>query len=231
MHLSPVALAKVATRFARQDCVSWEDLVSSAAEVVFFGSRAAGVNTSFSDLDVLFIGPSNRRVSRHLDMIWRDRRECESPNWLRSELATHVARYGVWVVGEGHWRTEVRVGERAIIQKARRIAKLAESLNTYWPKLHPDFRHKYLMMIRREGQRLTILLEGNAVPPTPLLDQGWNLHDVTIKRWMYAMRSVATGELCSRNRLLRTAHAATLPASALSALLKQDSLQLALYRK
>jgi predicted nucleotidyltransferase len=194
-------LVTVAERLAARDDVLLERMLSPAVEIVFFGSRAQGVNSRSSDLDVLCIGRGQRLKSAHLDIIWKRQDEAESVDWLSSELAGHIAEYGVWFLGRGDWRGDVRIGELAVNQKEQRIIRLSESLHTHWSKLHLDFQQKYLTIIRREVQRLEILRQGSAVPPTPLLDERWRSDQNSASDWSAALRRIKPPELSARARL------------------------------
>src|SRR5713101_294620 len=158
----------------------YDELVSEACEVVIFGSRAAGVHKPSSDLDVLFITPHKRRISAaSLDCVLLFPEEVEHPFWLGSELASHVAAYGKWMKGADEGRNRVRISDRAIARKQRRVASVAENATRRWSRLHPVFHTKYVVTIRRELQRLDLLLDRVAVPPTPTLDSMWSAGQVS----------------------------------------------------
>jgi hypothetical protein len=199
-------LAATARLCAGLDQVRWDDVLNAAAEIVVFGSRAAGVNSASSDLDVLCIGEGKRRKSGHLDLIWKPERERDSQAWLSSELAGHVAKFGIWISGDDSWRGEVKTGADAARHKENRILNLAAGLDAHWNRLHPDFRMKYLVSLRREIQRLIVLREREAVPPTPLLDQAWEAGDTVVKDWLEAARDIRTGDRVAADRLVRIAN-------------------------
>ena len=48
------------------------------------------------------------------------------------------------------------------------------ALPRVWDRLHNGFRETYATKVRRETQRLILLENGVAVPPTLVLDQHWN---------------------------------------------------------
>ena len=148
-----------------------ESEFQDASEIVAFGSRAAGVSTDASDLDVLVIGSLSRRTKRlGLDLVRIASREISTPEWLSSELATHISMYGVWLKGSGLWRDRVSVDTRTVATKTRRLLSLIRATEIYWAQLHPSIRRKYKTTLRREFQRLDLLLGGEAIPPTPMLD-------------------------------------------------------------
>ena len=207
MSHSPKAadLAALAQVYAAIDQLHWDDVLESAAEIVVFGSRAAGVNSASSDLDVLCIGDGTRHKFPHLDLIWTPERERDSQAWLSSELAGHIARYGIWIAGAGSWREGVKTGADAVRHKESRILNLAAGLAAHWSRLHPDFRVKYLISLRREIQRLMVLREGEAVPPTPLLDKAWQAGGAGLKTWLQAARDIRSADGAAADRLVRIA--------------------------
>ena len=154
--------------------LSWADVSRSASEIIAFGSRAAGVNRKASDLDVLFVGDGVRRMKGFgLDVVCISSVELASPNWLDSELAGHISKYGIWLKGSGQWRNQVFIGSEAESKKERRLVSLVRSVKRSWPRLHPAFQFKYRLTIRRELQRLTLLRAAVPIPPTPVLDADW----------------------------------------------------------
>lgn len=149
-------------------------LIEKASEVVVFGSRAAGVHTSSSDLDLLFVTDWKKRIDvPGLDCVVLNRQEVEDSFWLGSELASHVAHYGKWIKGTGGWRDSVRISERAMARKQHRVTALIRNATQRWPQLHPVFRIKYAVMTRRELQRLELLMKRLPIPPTAILDAEW----------------------------------------------------------
>jgi hypothetical protein len=109
-----------------------------------------------------------------MDLVVRTEKELLSPDWLKSELAGHIAVYGRWLQGVGGWRARalelVRESNDAAEAKQRRVDRLASGLRKYWDRLTPDFRRRNLITLRREKQRFELLRSGFAVPPTRLLD-------------------------------------------------------------
>jgi predicted nucleotidyltransferase len=151
-----------------------DNLFSSANELVIFGSRAAGVNSPTSDIDVLIV--SNQKSRVHfcgVDIVMLNRADIESREWLRSELASHVSQYGKWLKGDGSWRSATSLSDYAAARKKYRIAARLRALHHAWPRLHSIFQIKHATTIRRELQRLSLLLQRTAIPPTPLLDEAW----------------------------------------------------------
>ena len=151
-----------------------EMLLSGASQIVVFGSFAAGLNVPLSDLDVVCIGNGTRLKNRFLDLCWvSDENVCKY-EWLGSELAGHVAKYGVWLNGPDDWRGATFTSNAAIERKRRRILSLARTVSRLWERLHPIFRAQYDVTIRRELQRLKMLEAGISIPPTRVLDETWD---------------------------------------------------------
>lgn len=162
------------TRDCEYDRRIFDDLMSEADEVVIFGSRAAGVHSSSSDLDLLIITPKRRRlVAAGLDCVLLTPEEVNDSFWLGSELASHVAAYGRWAKGAGEWRSNVQLSDRAITRKRKRVSSVLRNVAQRWSRLHPIFQLKYRTTLRRELQRLKLLEVGFPIPPTPMLDSEW----------------------------------------------------------
>ena len=142
-------------------------------ELVVFGSYAAGLNTAQSDIDVLCVGNGRRLKSHSLDLLWVSEDELDTNRWLGSELAGHISAYGIWVRGDGLWRNSVFGGAHAIERKRRRIISLSKTAVNFWSRLHSTFQGQYDISIRRELQRLELLLNGTQIPPTKVLDDKW----------------------------------------------------------
>lgn len=154
----------------RRDLVHLE----SAQEIVIFGSYATGLHTRESDIDVLCIGNGPRLKSHSLDLLWVPKNNLDSDKWLGSELAGHITKYGVWVRGDGVWRSSVFSGAYAIERKRRRIVSLSRTATRFWSGLHSIFQDQYDTSIRRELQRLALLLNNVQIPPTKVLDDEWD---------------------------------------------------------
>jgi hypothetical protein len=156
-------------------------LLNRAVEIVVFGSYAAGLQATESDVDVLCVGNGPRLKSRSLDLSWVSEKNICEDCWLGSELAGHVAEYGVWLRGSGSWRAHVFGGAHATERKRKRIISLSRTVTRLWDRLHPIFRAQYNITIRRELQRLALLQAQIHIPPTRVLDDEWyrkNSHDL-----------------------------------------------------
>ncbi len=150
-----------------------KSLLESASEIIVFGSRAAGIEGHDSDLDVLCSGRGPRLKTLALDLLWVPEHSMCDEDWLGSELATHIAQFGICIKGQATWPSLVHFGARATKRKLSRISSLLTAVSGGWSRLHPVFRTRYQTTIRREIQRYGHLVEHKAVPPTPLLDREW----------------------------------------------------------
>jgi hypothetical protein len=152
----------------RREGHDWDALQRASVEIIVFGSTAAGVDSAASDLDVLCVSEAASSKSARLDLLVKHPEEIASMRWRRSELAGHVASYGVWLKGTALWLPDV--GDEAIVAKRRRILRLVASASRHWHDLSPVFQRRHLTTIRRELQRFSVLSAGLSVPPTPLLE-------------------------------------------------------------
>src|ERR1700735_2625746 len=176
IHMDKLKLRLIKSLRARAETagINWSDFSEQTIEVVIFGSRPIAMNRHDSDLDVLAVGTAARRIKKcGLDLIIISTSDLGSPTWLGSELAGHVARYGLWMKGQGDWRGKVTSGPDTWKQKERRLISLMRSVRNSWTQLHPLFRLKYRTTIRRELQRLLLLQRSVPIPPTSFLDSEW----------------------------------------------------------
>jgi len=147
--------------------------VSRASQIVVFGSWSSNVQTASSDVDVLCIGSGSRFKSATLDVIWHTEEMLNDRTWLGSELATHIAEFGVWLHGSDRWRSNARCSDLAADTKRLTIELRAAALQKRWDTLRSDFRHHHATVIRQDVQRLLLLQQKRPVPPTRLLDNDW----------------------------------------------------------
>src|SRR5216684_1984003 len=71
---------------------------NEASEIIVFGSMSCGLQRPDSDLDVLCVGTTPGKVKRGmLDLIVVSPQETDDRVWRQSELAAHVAEYGIWL--------------------------------------------------------------------------------------------------------------------------------------
>jgi predicted nucleotidyltransferase len=140
-------------------------------EVIVFGSMSAGLERPDSDIEILCFGNGDSKLKTdRIDLIVMPSEAMESSRWLGSELASHIVEYGTWIKGRGDWSKNVRIGNRAIEAKRRRIATFMRALPNFWISLDESFRVKYSIKLRRETQRLILMEHGTPVPPTRILD-------------------------------------------------------------
>ena len=149
------------------------------SEIIIFGSRSAGVHSEESDLDVLCITQQKQRIkNRRLDCICLQYEDLGRERWFGSELLCHIRKYGIWLTGEGKWRDMIRISNRAIADKERRIVALWRNIEFAFYHLRPAFKRRYQTTFRRELQRLRLLQAEIPIPPTPVLDEKWRSNHV-----------------------------------------------------
>ena len=136
-----VARAADAAAAAGQD---WNRLLDEASEVAVFGSTAAAMDGPFSDVDLLVTGPLQPRKTRSMDLVVRPASDLWTPGWLGSELAGHIAAYGVWLKGTPLWTREAKLQEFALDRKLARIQRLLAAAQRHWRRLDPEFRQRSL---------------------------------------------------------------------------------------
>ena len=161
-------------RGLRSEGLSWCAVSESASQVVLFGSHAVGLSRENSDWDLLCVGHGHTRRSKRLDLVWVTPEHLRSDTWLGSELATHIASYGRWLLGEDNWSDRTYISDESILRKRCALARQLDTVKRYWGHLTPGFRKKYEHRLRRNVQRLHYLLAGWPVPPTRLLDDEWS---------------------------------------------------------
>jgi hypothetical protein len=168
--LTRIALARLAASGqSAQGCFD------QACQVVVFGSMAVGLERPDSDIDILCIGAFDFKLKTDsLDLIAVPVAVTRHSLWLEGELASHIMEYGTWLKGSPHWVAKVRIGQRTIDEKCRRIRAFMMSLSDSWVKLDEVFRVKYSVKLRRETQRLLLLERGTPVPATRILDNSWS---------------------------------------------------------
>lgn len=142
--------------------------------VMLFGSRAQGVHSEHSDYDFLCIGNGETQITEAVDVVWISEERLAAPAWRGSELAGHVARYGRCLHGDDSWRKDVFPSEAAVARKVEQIGDRVEILLPRWDRFLPVYHRKYLRLLRRDLQRLSLLSKSEPVPPTPTLDAAWD---------------------------------------------------------
>jgi hypothetical protein len=108
------------------------------------------------------------------DLIWVTPEERRSRAWLTGELAGHVAQWGQWLAGEPTWKDSANPGPEACLGKRLRITRRVSAWERSWSLCRPRLRARYALRLRRDLQRHEMLLHGQAVPPSAMLDQDWH---------------------------------------------------------
>ena len=153
--------------------ISYRKLRAASEEVVLFGSRATGMARTHSDWDLLCVGNGLSRMTPTLDLIRLSPKELNSSRWLGSELAVHIAHYGVWLKGKPAWKNIVGVSDQAIDKKVVSILARVAELKRHWTHFSRPYRVDYITRIRRDLQRFDLLLKRLPIPPTRMLDRTW----------------------------------------------------------
>jgi hypothetical protein len=156
--------------------LDWDILQRDAQAIILFGSRAAGYDRPDSDWDLLCIGSGPQRLTQRLDILWIPAERATSPDcdWLGSELANHVARFGHALFGELPWTENYGRQELVLARKRRQLDGHVRGLSCVWPRLNAVYRRRQLAQLRRDLQRYDLLSACEPVPPTAVLDCMWH---------------------------------------------------------
>jgi hypothetical protein len=160
-------------RVLREEGIEWNDLRRRCDQIVLFGSWAVSAQDKESDLDLLCVGFGRRLKTRRLDLVWCAPEFLLSQEWLGSELASHISKFGVWLHGHDNWRKYARISEDVICVKRHLIRCRVGALQRMWQRLAPDYRVKHVVKFRRDVQRLVLMKAGIPTPPNRLLDERW----------------------------------------------------------
>ena len=160
------ALAQCVDRRLALVGTSLERLRSSVSQVVVFGSRAVGCTRPDSDLDLLIVGPCREHRSRALDVLAQSDAGVRGHAWLTSEIASHIAAYGVWLHGRPDWVSSVRLdgGEAALRKRAHLLARCRAAVR--FRSDRPGVMRSALSRINLDVLRWGRLMRGTPVPPT-----------------------------------------------------------------
>ncbi|SRR6266446_512367 len=149
-------------------------------QVILFGSRAVSRHLADSDVDLLCItervprgATKLRRRNITLDVVCVSTLRLQSHTWLGSELAGHIATYGIWLQGKDDWTPKVRRSQEAISRKAGLIESRVSALCRHWDMMSSLYHDRFSRIVRRDLQRLDHLVAGIPVPPSPILDDAW----------------------------------------------------------
>lgn len=137
-----------------------------ATEVILFGSYAQNQNTPSSDIDILFINTKNSYRSENVDFITLNPKNIHRKSWLGSEIANHIAKYGLWLKGEGEWKDKTFVSSNSIKKKKERIYKRMISIYLKKETLSSDSAEKLFKRVILDLGRLTFLNNKESVPTT-----------------------------------------------------------------
>lgn len=163
---------------------SWDDLQFRSSEIILFGSAACGLASKSSDVDILCVGSGETRITDSVDLLWVTAEMIRESPWIGSEIAGHIAEYGKWLKGTGQWVRNVSLSEDALNRKRNQVACHIRATMRYWDVFKGVRRQRQLQLIRRQLQRLIKLATETPVPPSPLLDEEWNLvREKSIPEW------------------------------------------------
>jgi nucleotidyltransferase-like protein len=174
------ALGKVGLR--------WEAVLAQSEQVILFGSYAAGIDSPSSDIDLLCVGDGPRVSSEGLHLIWIAPKTIQSHDWITSEIGGHIARYGQWLKGEKTFSGFEPASSKAIARKLWKIADRAAAIGQRWDRLPNAYRLQQTIKLRRDIQRLAILRNRQAIPPSPMLDSRW-VAQTRKSKWIASMLS------------------------------------------
>lgn len=177
------SLLKFRVRAAGMD---WDELDRSASQIILFGSYALSANTRKSDLDVLCIGTGKRFKSSKLHIIWIPESRTRSKHWLGSELATHIATYGIWIKGKNDWAYQTKPSRDTIEKKRKNILSRLDAVERHWDDLLPKFQTGQMTRLRRDLQRYQMMQRGQAPVPKSMLDNQWN-QNADAGGWKYLL--------------------------------------------
>lgn len=153
------------------------DIAAVAADgggVWCFGSRAAGCARAESDWDVIVVTRASALEHRTrrapLDIV--SVRLDELDAWASTELAAHVATYGVRI-DPGRTLELRAVPAAAAPRKCSVVGGRSRTLDMLWTGLQPAQRRRETLRLRRDLQRAWLLTRGAAIPPTAILEDAW----------------------------------------------------------
>lgn len=144
-------------------------LYSHSEQVIIFGSYAAGVQHAESDIDILFITHEKAFKTKYLDFVCVAPERLMLKSWLGTELANHVANYGVWVKGDDDWKHKVYISKNALERKKFIIL---HRLTHLWIKNSSISKPTMLRLFKDvvlDSYRLVHMSEGLPVPPNKIL--------------------------------------------------------------
>jgi Nucleotidyltransferase domain len=160
--------------YLRKAEIDLERIAEAGGGVWLFGSRAAGCARKNSDWDLLILTPSavteSRRKRGNVDLVYVALADLQT--WASSELAVHVETYGMRL-DEGPPIQFNANPIAAAVRKQALVAVRSRFLDRIGLVLQPAQLGCELLRLRRNAHRGWLLAEGQAVPPTALLDRAW----------------------------------------------------------
>jgi len=139
-----------------------------SSQVVIFGSFAYGCENNKSDIDILFVGDGKKKGYKGLDFIWFKPQRISSNSWLGSELATHIAAYGIWAKGDNHWKDLVFFSKAAIKRKKERIYDRLLHILLKKDDLSLQSKYELTQKVLLNCHRLKMLYDKEPIPPTAI---------------------------------------------------------------
>lgn len=148
--------------------------VARAKAAIVFGSFAVGKHRRTSDIDVFCVGDGTRFKDREFDIVWRHPRDIDADRWLGSELASHIAAYGLPLWGDCGWFSHSKPGSTAIEKKANAVGQRLTAVTRLEGRLSESRLRAYLERARLDLQRLDLLVRREPVPATQVLRDAWS---------------------------------------------------------
>ena len=167
----------------RNEGIDWASLCQQSQQLVLFGSRACGKDSPSADWDLLRVllpftagEPRRRRRIGRIDVLEVRADYVETHEWLHSEVANHIARYGLLLHGNDSWSSAAALGQPAVDRKLCDIRRELDALRSVWNRIAPAFQKRRARRLRLQLQRLGYLERIEAVPATFVLEKDWREH-------------------------------------------------------
>src|SRR5438128_2294445 len=125
------SLLRAVRKAARLEGIDWAKSYQRAKQVIVFGSWAVGVQRPGSDIDVLCIGKGQAVTSDRLHIIWMSTARLSEHVRRGSELACHLAAYGVWLKGVRTVPNHVCPSVDTVNRRRRHITSRMKALTAY----------------------------------------------------------------------------------------------------
>lgn len=168
MHTKNIdILVKIKNRFPQFED-NYNFIEKSSNEIILFGSYACGCEHVGSDVDILFVGNNRRSFSKYFDFIWVKPERLQSKTWLSSEIAIHIAKYGIWLKGDGEWRDKVFFSDAAITRKKQRIFERLIHIYLQKENLSLNKKKLFVQKVIINSIRLVNLYNKIPNPPTSI---------------------------------------------------------------